>query len=190
MDDIVKQAMAKWPSVPDCYAWLGLDARGNWYMRDDRAQQLGTFQSPGLLAKGSRLQHAKLIDFIQRNYEADDAGQWYFQNGPQRVYVELACTPHIWRVAEDFSVASHTGAIAQVRSAVVDENGWLYLHCALSDRLVLGLVHTQDVLPASLAIENGLWTLIERESTSLPADYGYVISPQDRLASGRATVRT
>jgi hypothetical protein len=186
MDDIVKQAMAKWPSVPDCYGWLGLDARGDWYMRDDRVQQLGTFQAPGLAVKGSRLQHAKLIDFIQRNYEVDDTGRWFFQNGPQRVYVELACTPHIWRVAEDFTVASHTGASTQVQSAVVDENGWLYLHCVLSNRLVLGLVHTQDVLTASVAIENGLWALAEGDSASLPRDYAYVISPQDKSVSGRA----
>ena len=45
MDDIVKQAMAKWPNVPDCYGWLGLDARGNWYMRDDPAQASGHFDS-------------------------------------------------------------------------------------------------------------------------------------------------
>lgn len=37
MDDIVKQALAKWPNVPDCYGWLGLDARGRWFMRDDAA---------------------------------------------------------------------------------------------------------------------------------------------------------
>jgi hypothetical protein len=43
MDDIVRQAIAKWPNVPDCYGWLGLDARGNWYMRDDRAQAAGPF---------------------------------------------------------------------------------------------------------------------------------------------------
>ena len=24
MDEIVKQAMAKWPNVPNCYGWLGL----------------------------------------------------------------------------------------------------------------------------------------------------------------------
>ena len=29
MDDIVKQAMAKWPNVPHCYGWLALDARGS-----------------------------------------------------------------------------------------------------------------------------------------------------------------
>ena len=33
MDDIVKAAMAKWLNVPDCYGWLGLDARGRWWMR-------------------------------------------------------------------------------------------------------------------------------------------------------------
>ena len=60
MDDIVKQAMAKWPNVPNCYGWLGLDTRGNWYLRDDRAQASGTFQSrlPG--SKGSLLTHEKL----------------------------------------------------------------------------------------------------------------------------------
>ena len=52
MDDIVKQAMAKWPQVPDCYGWLGLDARGNWYLRDERAQAQGAFAS-GLPGSGS-----------------------------------------------------------------------------------------------------------------------------------------
>src|SRR3990167_6791426 len=89
MDDIVKQAMAKWPNVPDCYGWLGLDARGDWYMRDDRVQVLGAFTSGVAGAKGSRLLHDKLIAFIQRNYQADEQGRWFFQNGPQRVYVEL-----------------------------------------------------------------------------------------------------
>ena len=80
MDDIVKQALAKWPNVPDCYGWLGLDARGRWYMRDDATQAQGRFPS----AKGSLLQHEKLIEFIERNYEPDAHGQWFFQNGPQR----------------------------------------------------------------------------------------------------------
>lgn len=182
MDDVVKQAMAKWPTVPDCFGWLGLDARGDWYMRDDRVQRLGAFQSLSTGAKGSRLQHVKLIDFIQRNYEPDETGRWYFQNGPQRVYVELASTPHIWRVGDDFSVASHTGAVAVVQSAMVDEDGLLYLLCTLAGgpvlRSVLGLVHTQDVLTASVAIERGLWLLIDVESASLPNAYGYVRSPQ------------
>ena len=38
MDEIVKAALKKWPNVPHCYGWLALDARGDWYMRDDRIQ--------------------------------------------------------------------------------------------------------------------------------------------------------
>ena len=84
MDDIVKQAMAKWPNVPDCYGWLGLDARGNWCMRDDAVQACGAFASglPG--AKGSVLRHDKLVAFIGRNYACNDRGEWFFQNGPQQ----------------------------------------------------------------------------------------------------------
>ena len=37
--------MAKWPNVPHCYGWLGLDARGHWFMLDDRTQALGSFAS-------------------------------------------------------------------------------------------------------------------------------------------------
>ena len=38
MDEIVRAALKKWPNVPDCYGWLALDARGDWYMRDERIQ--------------------------------------------------------------------------------------------------------------------------------------------------------
>jgi hypothetical protein len=58
-------------------------------------------------AKGSLLKHDKLIDFIQRNYESDASGQWFFQNGPQRVYVELQATPWVWRVGPAPVFADH-----------------------------------------------------------------------------------
>ena len=54
MDDIVRQAIAKWPNVPNCYGWLGLDARGNWYMRDDQAQAAGPFAGGSLVARSVR----------------------------------------------------------------------------------------------------------------------------------------
>ena len=38
MDEMVKAALKKWPNVPACYGWLALDARGDWYKRDDRIQ--------------------------------------------------------------------------------------------------------------------------------------------------------
>ncbi len=180
MDDIVKQAIAKWPNVPDCYGWVGLDARGNWYMRDDRVQAAGPFAAPegssGMAARGSRLLHAKLIDFIQRNYESDASGRWFFQNGPQRVYVELEATPFIWRVAAApaFAVAAHTGQPARVQRCVLDEQGRVYLETDLG----FGLVHTQDMTHAADAVERGLWVPEEMSASELPARYAYVRSPQ------------
>lgn len=174
MDDIVKQAIAKWPSVPHCYGWLGLDARGNWYLRDDQAQALGPFPGGNAQSKGSLLKHEKLIDFIQRNYETDDLGQWFFQNGPQRVYVELEAAPQIWRVADDFSIRSHTGREARTQRCVVDEHGRVYLETDLG----FGLVHTQDMLGASNAIESGLWVPAQVPEAELPGRFGFVKSPQ------------
>jgi hypothetical protein len=174
MDDIVRQAMAKWPNVPHCFGWLALDDRGNWYMRDDRVQAAGPFPA----AKGSLLRHEKLIDFIQRNYDHDDAGQWYFQNGPQRVYVELQTTPWIWRVAADGSVASHAGQPVRVSRCIVDEDGRVYLETDLG----IGLVHTQDMVQASDLIESGRWQPQDVHAGELPAHYGFVRSPLERRA--------
>ena len=169
MDDIVKAALAKWPNVPHCYGWLGLDARGNWYMRDDKTQAQGPF----LQSKGSLLRHDKLIDFIQRNYEADAEGRWFFQNGPQRVYVELEATPYIWRIGDDFAVTAHSGPTAQVRSCLVDDTGRVYLDADIG----FGLVHTLDVGQLANAVEQGLWQPQEVLASSLPERFGYVPSP-------------
>lgn len=182
MDDIVRQAMAKWPNVPNCFGWLGLDARGGWYMRDDRVQALGPFPT----AKGSLLKHEKLVEFIHRNYEHDERGQWYFQNGPQRVYVELEATPWIWRLQADGRVLSHTGRMAQVRTSLVDEHGWLYLDTDLG----LGLVHSLDMDLAARAVESGLWTPQDLQKEELPRRFGFVRSPaavrRARGAPGRS----
>ena len=203
MDDIVKQALAKWPNVPDCFGWLGLDARGNWYMRDDRAQAAGPFSAQAaappasalaggtLQSKGSMLKHEKLIDFIQRNYESDATGRWFFQNGPQKVYVELEATPWIWRIGRGlspgsnlgpdggldvFEVTAHDGRAAQVQRCVLDELGRVYLATDIG----FGLVHTQDVALAADAVEAGVWLPQEMPSIELPQRFGYVPSPQQQ----------
>ncbi|MEK9952976.1 MAG: DUF2946 family protein [Curvibacter sp.] len=181
MDDIVRQAMAKWPHVPDCYGWLGLDARGNWYLRDDRAQAAGAFDSGRPGAKGSLLRHDKLIDFIQRNYGQDDQGRWFFQNGPQRVYVELEATPWIWRVQPDGTVCAHDGVAAWVQRCVLDEQGRLYLQTGRG----FGLVHTQDMAQAAEQVEAGRWQPEEELQAGLPQRYGYVRSPQRDSPQGR-----
>jgi hypothetical protein len=181
MDEIVRQAMAKWPHVPHCYGWLGLDARGNWYLRDDRAQAAGDFACGVPAAKGSPLRHDKLIEFIQRNYQSDTDGCWYFQNGPQRVFAELEATPWVWRVQPDLSVQSHTGLATRVQRCWLDEVGHVYLETDLG----LGLVHTQDVTLAAEAVQAGLWVPQELRRAELPQRFGFVQSPQrDRAAGG------
>lgn len=178
MDDIVKAAMAKWPHVPDCRGWLGLDARGRWYMRDDAVQAAGPFAvGPGdqqVACKGSWLQHEKLVEFIQRNYASDDKGQWFFQNGPQRVYVELEVAPYVWRVDPEGKVSAHTGAEARVLGVVLDESGRLYLHTDLG----FGNVHTADMLHAVRPVEEGWWKPVEIPAIELPGKFGFVMSPQ------------
>ncbi len=169
MDDIVRQAMAKWPNVPHCYGWLGLDARGQWFMRDDRTQAAGPFPA----SKGSLLRHEKLVEFIQRNYEVDEQGQWFFQNGPQRVYVELEATPWIWRVASDGTVTSHTGRAARVSECFLDEDGRLYLATDAG----LGLVHTLDMEWAADQVESGRWSPVEVRAEDMPSRFGFVRSP-------------
>ena len=179
MDDIVKAALAKWPNVPACYGWLGLDARGDWYMRDDGAQAAGPFAVQagitGVASKGSRLLHGKLIDFIGRNYLADDRGRWFFQNGPQRVYVELEAVPYIWRLQPDGSILAHTGAGAgAVQQSLLDEFGRLYLVTELG----LGLVHTSDMGQAADAVERGDWSPRDVKASELPGQWRFVRSPQ------------
>ena len=177
MDPIVAAALKKWPNVPHCYGWLALDARGDWYMRDDRIQRAGPFPA----VKGSRIEHEKLREFIGRNYGCDETGAWFFQNGPQRVYVELEAAPHVWRLMSSPGTApavrSHVGGReAAVESAWLDEQGRLFL---LTDA-GYGIVHTQDMEAASDAIEAGLWRPSTVAFEDMPARFGYVLSPAGR----------
>jgi len=181
MDEIVKAAMAKWPNVPDCVGWLGLDARGQWWMRDERAQAAGPFAGPRArpASKGSCLQHAKLIEFIQRNYAADAQGRWFFQNGPQRVFVELERAPWVWRVDAQGVLCSHTGLPAQYRSSWIDEAGYLYVFTDIG----LGVVHSQDMWAAAECVASGQWQPQPCLASELPQRCGFVPSPQAAQAA-------
>jgi hypothetical protein len=173
MDEIVEAALRKWPNVPHCHGWLALDARGQWFMRDERTQRAGPFPQ----VKGSRIDHAKLLAFIGRNYMHDDHGGWFFQNGPQRVYVQLEAAPWVWRVrcGEDGAVhlESHTGVSAVARSAWLDEQGRLFLD---TDR-GFGIVHSMDMVDAARAVESGLWQPAPVAFAALPARFGYRLDP-------------
>jgi len=182
MDDIVKAALKKWPNVPACRGWLGLDARGDWYLRDEAAQRAGAFPA----VRGSRIEHEKLRDFIGRNYDCDEAGCWFFQNGPQCVYVELEVAPWVWRLeradADAPTVRTHTGREAEVKSAWLDEQGRLYLDTSLG----FGLVHSLDVALAADAVEQGLWNPEPIEAETLPSRFRFTRSPVAQAEQGGA----
>jgi len=104
MDDAVARSLARWPNVPAVYGWLELDRRGNWRI------------------KGERIANVALREFIARNYEADDRGRWYFQNGPQRVYVTLAYTPLVVHFEGD-ALIDHCGRPFFAQETYVDDEG-------------------------------------------------------------------
>ena len=104
MDAVVAQAMAKWPTVPAVYGWLSLDRRGNWRI------------------KGERIANQGLREFISRNYESDAEGRWYFQNGPQRVYVTLDYTPLVVHYDGD-ALRDHREQPFSARETYLDDEG-------------------------------------------------------------------
>ena len=130
MDEIVKQGMAKWPTVPAVYGWLSLDRRGHW------------------LIKGERISNAIVADFIGRNYEHDDLGRWFFQNGPQRVFISLDYTPFIYRLLWDANpgaaqrMETHTGcAVTKIDGAWIDDAGIVLIESEHG----IGLVDDRDL---------------------------------------------
>jgi len=128
MDELVLRGMAKWPNVPAVYGWLALDRRGNW------------------LIKGDRITNPEVIAFIARNYTHDEQGRWFFQNGPQRVFVTLEYAPLVYRVVNPESTAldleSHVGrAVTAVSGAWIDEKGVVLLETEQG----IGTIHDGDL---------------------------------------------
>ena len=122
MDDQVLRSLMKWPNVPDCFGWLTLDRRGQWRMRDEFAQQ---HHLPGQV-----IQHLALNEFIARNYACDELGRYFFQNGPQRVFITLDATPWITRIipsAQEADFLTQCNSAIDPESALSDENGNIYI---------------------------------------------------------------
>ena len=122
MDEQVLRSLIKWPNVPHCFGWLALDRRGQWRMRDEFAQA-------NQLA-GSVIQHAALNEFISRNYACDSLGRYFFQNGPQRVFITLDATPWIARIIPSESglqLLTQCGTEIKPQGALSDEKGNIYI---------------------------------------------------------------
>lgn len=126
MDDMVLRSMLKWPDVPSVYGWLRLDRRGRWAIRMPVAPSAGEAEP-----RFDRIVNPAMIDFIARNYTHDAEGRYYFQNGPQRVYVALEYTPWIYSLdGSGRALVAHNGAPAGLPTAAFfDEHGGLVLVC-------------------------------------------------------------
>ena len=195
MDPIVIRAMAKWPNVPAVYGWLALDRRGQWSIKN--ASGVGF----------ERVANTKLIEFIDRNYAHDEQGRWYFQNGPQRVYVSLAYTPFVYRIAHAHPLAfeTHTNAAcANLQSVCLDEGGNLLLVTEhgpglLLDRDLPRALEALSYADGHVLDEERLLALIEEDGDTAevyfntgaaslplariraeeaPQRFGYVLDPQ------------
>lgn len=111
MDGQVIKAMAKWPSVPNLFGWLELDRRGRWLLR------------------GETIERRQMTEFINRNYQVDEQGRWFFQNGPQRVFVTLEYMPLVLRVQSDALFTQTGQAVIRPSAAYLDEKGAVLLTC-------------------------------------------------------------
>lgn len=151
MDEIVARSLAKWPNVPAVYGWLSLDRRGNWRIR------------------GQTIGNAALRDFIGRNYQADDKGRWYFQNGPQRVYVSLAYTPLVVRY-EGEGLVDHCGRPFTPAEALEDDEGSVLF----AGSGTVGLLDDRDL--ARFADQNPGLKPVAR--AQIPARFGFVAEPR------------
>ncbi|MBU6510905.1 MAG: DUF2946 family protein [Betaproteobacteria bacterium] len=159
MDEQVLQAMRRWPDVPACAGWLGLDARGQWWIRDAQALPWPRREGGALDKQGaSRLLHEGLCAFVARNYQPDEQGCWYFQNGPQRVYVELEAAPLILRLHTGAGAArwsTHTGADCEVREAWLDAPGRVWLGTTAGP----ALLHSLDMVLLEPWLDDSLCSL-------------------------------
>ena len=153
MDEIVARSLAKWPNVPAVFGWLSLDRRGNWRI------------------KGERISNTALREFIARNYEADPQGRWFFQNGPQRVYVALEYTPLVVRFDGE-GLLDHCGRPFAAQRCLVDDEGSVLFEgsdtvALLDDRELLQFADSPHAVNPAV-----------KARSEIPRQYGFVPDPR------------
>ncbi|HLU02294.1 MAG TPA: DUF2946 family protein [Advenella sp.] len=121
MDEQVLGAMQKWPNVPAVYGWLSLNAQGDWLLHTQGGAREGQ--------SGEKIANEQIRHFMNRNYAVNEAGEWFFQNGPQRVFVDLACAPYIVRLADDMqTLLTHNELpVTRISQWLLDAEGRLYM---------------------------------------------------------------
>ncbi len=172
VDPAVRRARARWPDIPAVYGWLVLDRRGEWRLRNPAN---GEFERIGNVA---------LREFIARNYAAEARGAWFFQNGPQRVYARLECTPLVFRRFED-GFRDHCGrASGALDGAWLDEHGALFLAGARG----VGVIDDRDLGAVSSMLEDRRGGPVDPAfdwTAAAPGDVRLRLSASQHLELGR-----
>jgi hypothetical protein len=147
IDELVERAMQRWPDVPAMYGWLRLDRRGRWLLVDRGRPGFDEARD----GAGSEITSPPIIDFIGRNYLADAQGRWFWQNGPQRVFVDLDLAPLVLRVlgeGERTRLVTHTGyPVGEVSNLWLDRDGNLFAQTEAGP----GVIHDLDLATLEMA---------------------------------------
>lgn len=186
MEDWARRGMQRWPNVPALFGWLSLDRRGRWRIQ------------------GELISRPQILDTINRNYQADEHGRWYFQNGPQRGYVQLETAPLVLH-ADGETLRTHNDlAVTQPATAWLDEDGglwlstehgpaaladneseWLLEHLRLADNavdeaaLATALEQPAGALTALRLAVPGLSLAVHRlQRSKAPEQFGFAADPQ------------
>ncbi|UTH72367.1 DUF2946 family protein [Chromobacterium sp. IIBBL 290-4] len=173
MDAIVLAAMAKWPNVPAVFGWLRLDARGQWWIKDER------------------LQHEGMVEFFNRNYSRDGQGRCYVQNGPQKVYVQLDAAPlAARRTLKGWSTVPYDDDVP-ARAAWLTPDGMLFIEiggelAVVDDRDLPALLEEalpdwegdMAALPERLKVGEADLPLVQAAQGDLLKRYGIIAKPK------------
>lgn len=168
-DPAVRAALARWPDVPAVAGWLSLTARGQWRLQ------------------GEPIGNAAIVEFIGRNYAADAQGRWFFQNGPQRVYVALELTPWIYRLQPD-GMVTHTGRCPKLlRAAALLDDGRM----AIDTDLGAGAIDDRDAGALAAALVDAAGVPFDDPALSAwlaGGDQAWLDADRLKLAGGRVPV--
>ena len=143
------------------YGWLALNRRGQWLLRNPVAQD---FEPIG---------NAALREFIARNYSCDARGRWFFQNGPQQVFVRLAYTPLVVRT-HDASFVDHCGRAFKSDGAMLDDEGSVLLQS--EDRVAL--LDDRDLAGFADGCGSSIERLPRIARRAVPQRFAFVPDPQ------------